>query len=87
MTAWSEYFAYNVTSGLEFSEDFDMLKEGKLHRYIPARYGFIWLLTIASQTPWIRPLMNTPPKGRGKKKSPQPEERWERLCEDLDGDA
>lgn len=44
-------------SDLAFSEDFGMLQEGKSHRYISALHGATRLLTIAAQTPWIRPLM------------------------------
>ncbi|KAF2807450.1 cytochrome P450 [Mytilinidion resinicola] len=57
MTRWSEYFAYDVMSDLAFSEDFGMLKAAKPHPYIPALHDATRLLVIASQTPWIRPLM------------------------------
>ena len=56
-TLWSEFFAYDVMSDLAFSEDFGMLKEAKPHPYIPALHDATRLLVIASQTPWIRPLM------------------------------
>lgn len=45
-------------SDLGFSEDFGMLIEGKPHRYIPALHGATRLLTVAAQTPWIKPLMD-----------------------------
>ena len=44
-------------SDLGFSEDFGMLEEGKTHDFIGALHGATRFLTIAAQTPWIRPLM------------------------------
>ncbi|EXJ90055.1 hypothetical protein A1O3_03123 [Capronia epimyces CBS 606.96] len=58
MTAWAEYFAYDVMSDLAFSEDFGMLEQGRPSRYIGSLHGATRVLTIAAQTPWIRPLMN-----------------------------
>jgi cytochrome P450 len=57
MTHWCEFFAYDVMSDLAFSEDFGMLSEGKPHPYVRALHGGTRVLTIAAQTPWIRPLM------------------------------
>jgi hypothetical protein len=57
MTRWCEFFAYDVMSDLAFSEDFGMLSEGKPHPYVRALHGGTRVLTIAAQTPWIRPLM------------------------------
>ena len=58
MTAWSEFFAYDVMSDLAFSEDFGMLKAGKADRYVTSLHGATRLLTIAAQTPWIRPVIS-----------------------------
>lgn len=57
MTHWCEFFAYDVMSDLGFSEDFGMLEEGKSHDFIGALHGATRFLTIASQTPWIKPVM------------------------------
>ncbi|OCK77036.1 cytochrome P450 [Lepidopterella palustris CBS 459.81] len=57
MTHWGEFFAYDVMSDLAFTEDFGMLREAKPHPYVAALHGGTRLLTIAAQTPWIRPLI------------------------------
>jgi hypothetical protein len=57
MTRWSEYFAYDVMSDLAFSEEFSMIKAAKPHPYIPALHDATRLLSLAAQTPWIRPLV------------------------------
>lgn len=44
-------------SDLGFSEDFGMLEQGVKHDFVDALHGATRLLVIASQTPWIRPLM------------------------------
>ncbi|KAE8331454.1 cytochrome P450 [Aspergillus sergii] len=67
MTNWCEFFAYDVMSDLAFSEDFGMLKEAKPHRYISALHGATRILTIAAQTPWVRPLMSLFPVDRQSK--------------------
>lgn len=44
-------------SDLGFSEHFGMLEEGKSHDFVKALHGATRYLTIAAQTPWIRPVM------------------------------
>jgi len=69
VTHWSEFFAYDVMSDLVFSEDFGMISGAKPHPYVKALHGGTRVLTIAAQTPLIRPLMGFMPIDAESKKA------------------